>query len=286
MSSRLGMFGLALTCAALAGCGVLDRGDKARVAQEGGVVATVGDVPITAADLSAETGGASAPDAATQSEINRAALRRIIDRKLLAREAEREKLDDTPDFAARSRRAVELVKADLLAAKLAGAAAQPSAEKIAAYMAQHPEAFAERKLYVVDRILLTQPKEPLKVRAELDSLDQIETVLQSQKIKFRRSQTVVDTASAPPELASRLAQFPPNQLFEVQTGDTVSINEIREVRRSPLVGPAAAEAAAGMVRTKEAQGAVQRKLEALRADARGSITYSSGYEPERGNASP
>ncbi len=135
--ARIMSAGVAVGIAAfgLAGC-------EAR-APTGQVLASVGGDDVTKRDLAVEA-------AVTRLPPGPATLGAIVDRKLLVRRAQRERLDLTPDYLAAMRRFREATLATLAVQQGLAALPPPDDAAVRAFAAAHDWQFAGRRLVEVE----------------------------------------------------------------------------------------------------------------------------------------
>lgn len=235
--------GLATIAAAcLAGCG--DR------APSGQVVATVAGVDITRRDLAVEAAlrrQGPVPAAA----LRGAMLADLVDRQLLARRAEREGLDRTPEYLAALRRNRELLLASLAAQQIAASLPEPSPGEVRAYLDRHRPHFADRQLF-----LLRRP-------AEATDAGQW-----------------VDGAELPAAALRAIAALPPGRTAAVPSIAEGSLVVARR-RAAPIVGEAAQRQAAAAIR----QARLGQRIAAVIAQeqAQTRVRYQVGFGPAAGD---
>ena len=150
-------------------------------------------------------------DPAARSEL----LRDVVNRKLLAQEARRSKLDQEIYFVLARRRAEEVLLATLLQRKLTLLAEPPSEAEIAQFTRDNPAAFASQTVFQIEQIDISDA-----VSAELrdrlgkaNSLEEVDEMLTSAGILWQRSRTEWNSNFMPAELATKLRQLPPGKLF-------------------------------------------------------------------------
>lgn len=250
----------------LAGCG--------KKVPEGQVVAVVNGEEVTRRDLAGEPrAGSMAQDDAAPSALG-AMLSGVVDRKLAAAEARRLELDRTPQYVAQAKRLEEVMLSRTLFDHWAAQVPAPDRRAIAEYVARNPQRFDGRKLLLVDRIESDMDRDQSRELAPLQTMDAIAGYLDARSQPYRRSRTVIDTATLPlPFYRQLLAQPPGSPLALVQGQGVVALGVV-ETRDAPL--PEAERAAAAATALK--QVAVQEKLAALRKSA--AISYQPGYRPE------
>jgi EpsD family peptidyl-prolyl cis-trans isomerase len=276
MTRTLRLSAVAIACAALAAC----SGGKTEkpTGPDAAPVATLNGETITLADLKAEEGQAPPPtNAAAAAALHRDALQNIISRELMARAAEAEKVDQTDGFKRDSKWAVDGVKAAALAKQVMSKAPQPSAAEINKFIADNPRAFAERKFLVVDQLQVMGPTPALQPPPE--TLDAFAAALDAAKTPYQRRLDVVDSGAVDPGLLKTMMALPPNAVFQVNNGRSVMINQIREVRPTPLSGTAAETIARSYLANQAAIAASKDYVDGLRKDPKTKITYEAGYEP-------
>lgn len=268
-----------MACVAVSSCGMIGGGQAK--APKGQVVATVNGEEITLNELNRELGGASSADPAQRKAMEQAALQAIVNRKLAAQAAKEQKLDKTQEFALLKAAAEEGALVGALQRKVASTVPNPTRKDAEVFVSEHPDMFAQRKLMVVDQIIVNKfDQELTKAFEPLKSLGEVEAMLSSRNADFQRTTTILDTLSTPEGLTQALAKLPPGEVFIFPRNNVLFVNQIRDSRAVPFVGePAIAFATNGLkqVRTQEALG---RELESLRKAADGKITYNDKYKPE------
>ncbi|MBB3890494.1 EpsD family peptidyl-prolyl cis-trans isomerase [Phenylobacterium haematophilum] len=267
-----------LACVAMSGCGMIGGGSKA---PKGQVVATVNGEEITVTELNRELGGASAADATQRKALEQAALQSIITRKLLAQAAKEEKLDKTPAFAQQEMQAKEAMLVGAMQRKVAATVANPSRVDAEKFVAEHPHMFADRRVMVVDQIVVGKfSPELMKQFEPLTTLEQVEAVLGRENLDFQRTTTVLDTLNAPEGLTETLMKLPAGEIFVFPRGNAVFVNQIRESRTLPFTGERAINYATAGLKQMRTQEAVGRQIESIRKSAEGKITYNDKYKPD------
>lgn len=241
---------------ALAACAP-KAGDKSAVA------AVVAGQRVTVADLEGEMrvqGVANPQDPA----VRRAAMERLIQRKLLAHTAAQAGITRSPDALRIRAISREELDATLARSAITGAVPKPTDAEAGAFVAAHPELFAARTLYLVDRIETAPNPDPAAITAlePTKTLEEVEKVLTDHKVAFRRAPVAVDGLQAAP-FALVLSKLPPGEVFVVPEGRAFSINRIKASEVHPITGAPALEIARGLLlRSRQAQ-AVNAQLKAL-----------------------
>jgi peptidyl-prolyl cis-trans isomerase C len=262
--------GCALAMLALSGC---------KRQATGQVAAVVNGEEITLAELNQEMGGAQTPANVDKKAIQRAALQKIIDRRLVAQVAREDGIDKQPEYLARERQADEMLLIQMLGQKLNRAARVPDAAAIDKYIADNPTTFGQRTLYKLDRIQFMLPKDPTPLQAIKDdhSMDAVIARLNSLGIKFERGPSGLDSAQIPPPVLARIKALPPGEPFAVPSGNTMSVAVITGSEQQPFVGADARPVALERLRVQNLQTTLAERLKAARSSAK--IEYQQGFSP-------
>ncbi len=272
-----------LACIALSGCGMFG-GDKA---PEGQVVATVNGEEITVTELNRELAGAASANPTERKAAEQAALESIITRKLVAQASKEQKLDKTPIFAQQALQAKEAMLVGAMQRKIASTVVAPTRAEGEKYVADHPNMFANRRVMVVDQIVVGAFKPELMKEFEpMTTLEQIEAVLIRENLDFQRTTTVLDTLNAPEDLTKTLANLPPNEIFVFPRGNAVFVNQIRDNRVMPFTGDRAINYAMAGLKSLRTQEALAKQLETIRKAGEGEIAYNDKYKPVKAAAKP
>lgn len=235
----------------LAGC---HRGPSGQVA------ATVDGDEITVSELRMEMAGA--PQSA---ESQQAALQQLIGRKLLYKEAERQKLDDTPAAAAAKTRAEETALAQLLASKLASQSqVDQSQAALDRFVSAHPSQFADRRLISAEQLIVSGGNPALLAQLNgQKSLSAAEAVLTQANVPFIKTQSVIDTAGMPPELAAKVTALGTDQIFVGPAPNgAIQVSRVIGSRPQPLAGDEARTVARSLIEQTRNQAA-QARLRAI-----------------------
>lgn len=266
-----------LACIAMSGCGLIGGGSKA---PKGQVVATVNGEEITITELNRELGGASPANPEERKAMEQAALQSIITRKVVAQAAKEQKLDKTPQFAQQELQAKEAMLVGAMQRNIAASVLAPTRTDAEKFVAAHPNMFAQRRVMVVDQIVVGKFRQELmKEFQPMTTLEQIEAVLNRENLDYQRTTTVLDTLSAPEGLTDTLMKLPPGEIFIFPRGNAIFVNQIRDSRVMPFVGDRAVNYALAGLKQMRTQEAVAKQVETMRKGAEAKITYNDKYKP-------
>ncbi len=247
---------------------------------EGQVAAVVNGDEITLKEINAEIGTANIPAGADTKEIQKAALQRIVERRLLAQAAQEDGLDKTPEFLIRSRQVNDALLVQLLGQRAEKSFQVPDQATIDKYMAENPSMFAGRKMYVVDRIQFALPADMSKLKS-LESAHSMEAVagqLSSLGIKFERGPAKMDSAQLGQQRLNQILALPKGEPFVIPENGLVTVAII--TGESPLVGNKAemAQVATQALRRQALGKTLEDRLKQARA--KGEIEYQPDFAPK------
>jgi EpsD family peptidyl-prolyl cis-trans isomerase len=280
-----GMFVIAGVSAALllSGCDQIKKltgGGK----PSGQVVATVDGDEITGLELRSELGNFGTRDPELMKAAQQQALEQIVMRKLLVQEARKAKLDKTADYTLQLHRGEEALLAGLYQRKLASEVTQPSRQEGEAYVAAHPDMFANRRVLFVNQVIAAPNTIPPERLRPLQTLDAVRNLLDSEGVQYQENAVVLDTLSANPQLIALVNRMPANEIFVVPQQGSLIFNQVTGERSTPFRGEMATAYAVNLLRGQASQTTVGKKLENLRKSAESKVVYSDAYKPAKAPA--
>lgn len=251
-------------------------------APTGQVVAKVGNDEITVQELQRELGGFNAPDAKTRKLAEQRALQTIIERKLIAKAAAKAGVDKSPAFAIEKSRMEDNLMVQAWQKALVDSVPNPGPEQVKQYIAQHPELFANHKVYVVDQIRMPPTNDP-KLLADLkplNTLDDIAKLLSQRGIRFETGRGTMDSIALGSQIVAQVEKLPPNEIFVLPSGNLLTANRIVESRVVPVPDNVAQQVATRNIKATQAQETVQRMFGAVVTNhPKIKVVYNKAYEP-------
>lgn len=227
----------------------------------GQVLARVNGEEVTRNDVLVELNALGVPDALPVREAQKAALERIIERKLLVQAARGALVDRSPAYLAKMRRERDILLADSFIDQAAGEVA-PAPGRIAAFIARNPHMFSERRMVVIDHIRVSAPLPKGAPWQDDHSLDRIAARLQADGTPFTRYQEIRDSARTGPT-----AKVTDGAVLARTSKDGVDISMVIAswaVRSSPAQWD---QLARETLKAQEAEAGSTRILGALKDDA-------------------
>ncbi|MBP6030350.1 MAG: hypothetical protein KA533_02865 [Sphingobium sp.] len=256
--------------ALLAACG-----SKEGAVPTGQVAATVNGKEITMIDVRQEAGAAN-----PGKELEQAALRSIIIRRLLSDEAVEEGIDKLPATAIMQEKARQMVLVDALTSQIRASAPKASKDEALQFIADHPASFDQRRIFLVDQLIIpTSTPDLIRAIEPLDTMAQIEQMLTTRKVPFQRAVGSIDALSINADIAEKIAQLPENAVFASPEGGVIRINRVRETVIQPVSGQAAMQVAITQIARQRADGIVANKIQSILQAGEKKVRYNSAYDP-------
>lgn len=245
----------------------------------GQVAAVVNGDEITLQEVNAELAGMQIPDGADKTQAQRAALQRIIDRRLLAQAARNDGIDKTPEFLIRRRQLEDALLVQLLGQRTGRSTAVPDTAAVQTFIAKNPAVFNGRTIYTVDRIQFPVPSnlQSLKALEQDHSMDAVAARLRQMGIQFTRGSAQMDSAQLGQERLDRIRALPQGEPFVLPEAGLVTIAVITGSQAQPVEGDQARPVAVQIMRNQSLSAAMKQRLEAEKAAAK--IKYQKGLSP-------
>ena len=250
---------------------------------EGQVAAVVNGEEITLQEINAEIGNANTPVGADAKEMQRSALQRIVERRLLAQSAKADGLDKTLEYLIRSRQIDDALLVQLLGQRAEKSFQVPDQQAINKYIAENSSMFGGRKMYIVDRIQFAIPSDlaQLKTLESAHSMDEVGAKLNGLGIKFERGAAKMDSAQLGQQRLDRILALPKGEPFVIPENGLVTVAVI--TGESPVMSNKAqmGQLAMQALRRQALTKSLEDRLKQARA--KGEIKYQPDFEPKTAN---
>lgn len=267
---------------------LISCGDKKGATEKAGqsIVRVNGD-EITIHQLNNELQRANVQPA-QQDVASKQLTKALVDRQILVQQALKDKLDRNPNVM----QAIESAKTQILAqAYLEGKVAAipaPNATEVNEYRVQHPEIFANRKIYVMEELSFLADA---SVKSELEALsntaktlDEVTQWLDTKQIKYGRANSAHAAESVPKQLLGKFSQMAIGDLIFINANGRTMVGRMVEVKNVPISETDAKPLIERILVSQKRKEAAEAELTRLRGLAK--IEYlnekfapSAGTEP-------
>jgi EpsD family peptidyl-prolyl cis-trans isomerase len=253
----------------LSACG--QHGDKVAASQ---VAAKVDGEEISVHQINqvlATTNTAGATAQAVQG-MSREVLEKLIDQQLAIEQANEKKISRTPEVVAQ----IEASKRDILARaylqQLISALPKPTPEEVKKYYTDHPQLFAERRIFNLQELAVpTQDglAEQLDGLASSGkSMDDVVAWLKSHDYKFNGGSTTKAAEQLPMDLLEKMQQLKDGQNLVVKTPQSLTLIHLVSSKSVPVDEVNASPRIAQFIANQRANDAVSTNMKALRKAAK------------------
>jgi EpsD family peptidyl-prolyl cis-trans isomerase len=232
-------------------------------------------------DVRAELGNYSAPDAKTLKLAENAALRNIIGRDIVADEARKEGLEKTPDFALEKQKAIDSLLVQALQRKITSEVPPATKDEAQRFIDAHPDMFSQRKIFILDQIQMPRPSDPAVVKAmePLKTFDEIQALLNQDKIPFKRDTAALDALGADPRLVDAIQKMPAGELFVLPSGQLLTVNQLKDTKIEPVAPDKAIPLAQQLITRQRTEDAVRKRFQGLFAEKVKLVKFSKEFAP-------
>lgn len=266
---------------ALVGCG--ESAAKKAVSQ---VAAKVNGEEITVSQLGAALSSAPPVPGKTPEEIKREVLDSLVVQKLAAQQAVAKKLDRTPGVM----QAIEFSKNTILARAymdpLVTGLAKPTAEEVHKYYVEHPELFAERRVYELRELEVpTQPGMAETMRnlvKEKNNMEGVQSALKAKNITASIKAGVQPAEQLPMELLGRLSKLKDGQMLVIEMNKTVDVLQVVASKSVPADEKSASVFIENYLGNRQTKDTVEREIKSLKTAAK--IEYFGEFANNGGSA--
>jgi len=274
---------IAVGLASLAGCG----NKEAKVATTQ-VAAKVGSEEISVQQINQVLGRTNTAGASSEQvkAMGREVLEKLIDQELAIGQATEKNLQRSPEVVAE----IEAARRDILTRaylqSVAATVPKPTAEQTHAYFAEHPQLFAERRIFNVQE--LQAPADPATVEqlrgmaATGKSAEDAAAWLKSKGIRFGGGNATRPAEQIPLEALSKVAALKDGQSLVLETAQGITFMRVVASQAAPVSEDAAGPRIQQFLANQAASVAVKAAMKGLRASTE--VTYVGEFDSSKPTA--
>ncbi|GGE03519.1 hypothetical protein GCM10011529_07500 [Polymorphobacter glacialis] len=262
--------------------------NKSAKLPEGQVVATVDGTDVTIHELNAEIAmipnkGANAPRKLVES----VALARVVERKMLAKEATKLALDKNPQFLLARTRTDEGLLVQALQSDIQRKVSPTTREAAQKFVAENPQVFGDRKIFTLDQIQFLRPANidqlPFK---DAKTMAEVEDILVNANLEYRRAPQQLDSLTVAPALTNQIVKLSSNPnaepfMFADQPAGApvpvIYVNHVTNTKTQPFTGERAIAYAQNVLQRQEIQKRLASELKKWQDAYKSKIVYAKGY---------
>ena len=227
--------------------------------------------------LSRTGAGASTPEMAPK--MRREVLDRLVDQELAVEQAIEKKLDRSPDVLMSIENARREILARAYVEQVAAAMDKPTVDEAKKYYAEHPQLFAERRIYNIQEIVLpATPGIADELREMLNggkSMEDIANWLKGKGIKFAGGSAARSAEQIPLELLPKIHPLKVGQGLLMEGPQSITVMRLAASQSVPISEDAALPRIQQFLGNQRTAEAAKQEIKALKAKAK--ITYMGEF---------
>jgi EpsD family peptidyl-prolyl cis-trans isomerase len=223
--------------------------------------------------------GAAAVSSEQAPKFRREILEKLIDQQLAVEQAIEKKLDRSPDVVMSIEAARREILARAYVEQLTAGLGKPSAEDAKTYYNEHPQLFAERRIYNIQEIVIPAGAGDARALREMlaagKPMEEIANWLKGKDIKFSGGSATRTAEQIPLELLPRVHALKDGQGLVLENGQNVTVMRVTASQSAPVAEAAALPRIAQFLGNQRAAQAAERELKELKAKAK--ISYQGEF---------
>ncbi len=201
----------------------------------------------------------------------REVLDRLIYQQLAVQQAMEEKLDRSPEVVM----AMDAARRDILTrayfGKVAAALPKPEADEVHQYYADHPELFAERRIFAVQELFMPAGSitaAALREQAATHTFEEVAAWLKAQKVAHVARTERRAAEQFAPEVLRGLLALKDGQMTVVELKGGLAVIRLTASVPAPLDEPTSQQPIQQLLAAQQARSAIAEDIERLRAKAK------------------
>jgi EpsD family peptidyl-prolyl cis-trans isomerase len=215
----------------------------------------------------------------TAPQARRQILDLLVDQQLAVQQAIDRKLDRSPEVIAAMDQAKREILARAFYAQLAGGSVEPTEAETKAYYLEHPELFAQRRVYALQEITVPAAKAPKDLLREQVAanrpLAEIADRLKKENVPHSANAARVASEQVPQALLPKLQQLKDGQNGLVETPQAVYVLRVANSQAAPVDEQAAQGAIKQILSMQRNRETITRTMADLKQKS--SIEYLNEY---------
>jgi peptidyl-prolyl cis-trans isomerase C len=206
-------------------------------------------------------------------------IKMMIDKELLRQAALRERLDEDPRVHASLAEANRMILASAYMEKQIAAIPQPSEAEVKDYFNQHPERFADRKVYTLQELTIqASPDTAAEIKEKLgagSNYDEFLRWLEGKKITSQSQEIVTSSERMREEVAKKFQGAKLGEAITLADNNQLSVLFITAIQSQPLTLEQAAPMIKSFIYNKSISERTENAIKQLREKAK--IEYVPPY---------
>ena len=260
----------------LAGCG---NKEAEKPATQIAAKVNSGEISVHQLNYILSRTGANTDTPDTALKIRREILDRLIDQELVVEQAVEKKLDRSPDILMAIENARREILARAYVEQITATTPKPTADEAKQYYTEHPQLFAERRIYNIQEIVLPATAGVTNELREMlnggKSMEDIANWLKGKDIKFAGGSATRPAEQIPLELLPKIHPLKVGQGLLMEGPQSITLMRLAASQSVPVSEDVALPRIQQFLGNQRAGEAAKQELKGLKAKAK--ITYMGEF---------
>lgn len=263
----------------LVGCG----GEKGANKEDTQVAAKVNGEEVTVHELNQTLGQLRVKvTQGNQAEIKQKALDHLVDQTLVLQAAKQAKLDRNPEILSALEAAKQKVLVDAYVQRTLQGVGKPTLQEIETFYNEHPQIFADRKVFVYTQLTMPVEKEALESLVTelkaIKTLEELLPILKEKGISYKRMVEANPSEKLPPPLLAPLNVLKVGDIGYLKMSDGLLVIELQQALAQPVTLEQATPAIGRQLYKQKQKEAADKLVESLKENAK--VEYLGEFAPK------
>jgi peptidyl-prolyl cis-trans isomerase C len=228
------------------------------------VIARVNGDDITVSQVSAESQKIKTKVSDSE-QLLKKMLTGLIDRQLLVQEALKLNLDRSQEVQEAVASAKAQIYAQAYIAKKLAKLTKPNEQEIKQFIDEHPQYFAERKVFNTIDIVFDDQLDLNRLESEVTTIEALRNLLDTKGIQYQTVNNRFSTDGLPPALMDKIRQLKVGDLLFAHDHHKVIVKSVSSIDPHSLSGVQAEQIATRMLAEKGQQDFIVKEVSRLKA---------------------
>lgn len=226
---------VAVAVLSLSACGGGGGGEEKKATQ---VAAKVNGDEVTVHQINGALPRMNNPTEAQVKVATKQVLERLIDQQLLIQKANEAKLDRDPQVLTAIENARREILARAYVERVMGGAAKPAGDEVKKFFGEHPELFAERRVYRLQEVAVQARGPELEALKQalppMKTLQDVVAYAKEKNLRLTTNSSVRAAEQLPMEFATRIHKMKDGEIVAVPSQGGVAVLQIIASQSQPL----------------------------------------------------
>lgn len=250
------------------------------------IVAKVNDDEITVHQVNAAMAKIPNVTAENADKVRQEVLTKLINQQLAVQQAEEHKIDRSAEVMMMMDAAKREILTRVYLSQLVAGLPEPSEEEANKFYDEHPELFAQRRIYKLQEIVIPSKDAPVaeirQLTAENKPMEEIAAWLKSKNIAFNSNGATRAAEQISLPMLSQISSMQDGQTKLIESPQSLTIVHVASSQTAPVDREVALKRIPRFLANEQAKVAINEDLEKLKSTAK--IEYLNDFGPAQQTA--